>query len=92
MVREFGKIIEVMKLERSGAKLNASFAISVTPSGIDKEPRQLVFVVTMLLTMVKVPLVPQLTVPSATAWAGLTPTRFITSMLSASASTLNILI
>ena len=34
-----------------------------------REPRQLVFVVTILLTMVKVPLVPQLTVPSSTACA-----------------------
>ena len=70
MVREFGKTIEVMKLERSGVLLNASFAISVTPSGIVREPRQLVFVVTILLTIVKVPLVPQLTVPSAIACAG----------------------
>jgi hypothetical protein len=42
--------------------------------------------------MVKVPLVPQLTVPSSMAWAGLKPTKLITSIISESASALNFFI
>ena len=41
----------------------------VTPSGMTTVPTQLVLPVTTLLMIVKVPLVPQLTAPSATACA-----------------------
>ena len=49
--------------------LNALLAIEVAPSGIATAPEQLVFPVTTLLEIVKVPPPPQLTVPSARAFA-----------------------
>ena len=42
----------------------------VTPSGITTDPTQEELLVTTLLAIVKFPLVPQLTVPSATALTG----------------------
>jgi len=51
------------------AYIKAFCAMPVTPSGIATVPTQLECPVTTLLAIVNVPLVPQLTVPSATACA-----------------------
>jgi hypothetical protein len=63
-VTELGRLIDVI-----AALLSASVAISVTPEGTTTVPVHAVLPVTILLVMVKVPLVPQFTGPSATAKA-----------------------
>jgi hypothetical protein len=67
----------------------ASASIAVTLESIVNVPEQFKLPVICPDTTVYVPLVPQLNVA---AWAGLIPTRFTTSMLRTSASTLNFFI